>query len=431
MRKCGAVRVGRRLAAVARGGRALDLVVMLAGLAVLAWYVESWMTVGAAVRVTRDFTDTYTAATLIRSGHAAQIYDWRVLAGTARPLMSPAHLQVPFLEVALVALLAVPLTPVPLATAFWVWSALQAGMVLAAVVIAVRAAGAARSGLLGAAAVVAVVLATPATDNLLSVGTSSGFNALGVALAYRCWRRGSHLAAGAWLVVTAALAKPHLALGILVFLVGWRNRRALVGAVSAGVAAAAAFVAIVGNDGVRAFLADAPKANTLWSARGEASVFALPSMWFDDTTMSYVLGVAFGCAALALCFLMGRRVRRGAAGLGAGLAAATVLSLLASPHAFLYDEVMIAPAVAWTLAEAGLVVRTGGGVRALPGVVLAWLAAVWLDTLVDGPLRQLVLRIGELDVWALVLLACALWSLPHGAPATAHRHASRGAAAAA
>jgi hypothetical protein len=156
-----------------------------------------------------------------------------------------------------------------------------------------------------------------------------------------------------------------------------------------------------------------PKANTVWSARGEANLFALPSMWFDDTLMSYVVGIVLGCAALALCFAAGRRVRRDHSLLGAGLATAVVLSLLASPHAFLYDEVMIAPAVAWLLMELGVSEVKSARLWSSPWLVAAlWSVAAWVGPLLTAPLLPLVLRVGQLGVWAAIVLAVALWCTP-------------------
>jgi hypothetical protein len=284
-------------------------------------------------------------------------------------------------------------------------------LLVVAVVVAVRAAPRGPgSTFWGLAALTGIALAEPATSNLLLVGQSTGFNALGVAMAYRCWRRKSFMAGGAWFAASAVIAKPHLALGIFVFVVGWRNRRAILGVLAGGGAAVAALTALVGLQGLGGFMRDALKGISIWSARGGDSFFSLPSMWFDDTTMTYVVGIGGGCLALVLCFVLGRRVKRDPSLLGLGLATATVLSLLATQHAFLYDAVMVAPAVAWSLAELDLFgARKVREAVAPSAIALFWGPAIWISTQAAEPLAPLILRVGELYVWSTIALASVLW----------------------
>jgi glycosyl transferase family 87 len=389
--------------------------VMLIATAVIATYIVMWSSLSSHDRSTRDFTSTYTAATIIRLGKPADIFDWHVQAQVGDALMAPDHLQLPYLESALVAALVLPLTALPLPTAFILWSAFQLTLVIIAVVVAVRAAPRhPRSGWLALVAIGALALAGPGTENMLAVGTSSGFSALGVAMAYRCWRGKSFAAGGAWLAATAMIAKPHLALGILLFVFGWGNRRAIVGAIAGGGAALVAFVGLVGWHGVRDFALDIPQFSSIWSSRGGDSFFSLPSMWFDDTTMTYVVGITGGCVALALCFAIGRSVRRDASRLGVAFATAVVLSLLATSHAFLYDAVMLAPAVAWCLAEMDLFSSSPLDRLVSPwAIVILWAPAMWIDRLFSDPLTPLVLRVGELDVWWTIGLAAVMWFVPN------------------
>ena len=74
--------------------------------------------------------------------------------------------------------------------------------------------------------------------------------ALGLALAYRDWRHGHEARGAVVLVLAAGIAKPHLALGLAAFLIGWRQRRAIVGALVGLGALAVASVAVVGTAGV-------------------------------------------------------------------------------------------------------------------------------------------------------------------------------------
>lgn len=392
-----------------------EIAVLLASTALLTSFVVDWASFSTTDRSVRDFTGTYAAAVIIRDGHAAQIYDWHVAArveGQVAALHEHQD-QYPITQSALGLALAVPLTWLSLSSAFTVWSALQLLLVMLAVVIAARAAPRRMgSSGIGLAAIAALALAGFGTQNLLDVGTSTGFNAIGVAMAYRCWQRRSYTAGGAWLAGTAMIAKPHLAVALLLFVLAWGNRRAIVGVLAGGAAALAAFTALVGVSGIGAFVGSAVRTSAAFSARGGDSFFSLPSMWFDDTTATYVVGIAGICLVLALCVVLGRRVRREPALLGLGLATATALSLLATPHAFLYDTVMVAPAVAWTLAELDLFGVSPSWRGVVPWVIAAlWVPAIGLDASLGGTLLPLVQRIGELNAWWLVGLTGVLWAI--------------------
>lgn len=395
-------------------GRRRQLLALVVASAMVIAFVVIWASLSAHWRSGVDFSSMYSAATLVREGGVRQIYNPQALARVGDRLMAPDHLILPFQEVALGAVGMVPLTVLRLADAFRVWTALQFLLVVASVVIAVRAAPVRLPlGALGLAAIAAIAMAGFGTEQLLSYGNWSGLNALGVAMAYRSWNRGSYAAGGAWLAGTAAIAKPHLAIGLLVFVIGWGNRRAILGAVAAGGTALIAFAALMGVEGLRSFLSTVSQDTTVWSPRGGTSIFALPSVWFNDGPMTQVVGIAGVCAALAVCFALGRRVRRERSLLGAGLAATAVLSLLAAPHGYLYDTVMLAPAVAWSLAELDLFGVHRRAIWATPWAVVAlWAAATWIDRVLDLPLRPAVYVVGEFGVWATIGLAAALWLIP-------------------
>ena len=93
------------------------------------------------------------------------------------------------------------------------------------------------------------------------------------------------------------------------------------------------------------------------------------------------------------------------------LAAATVLSLLASPHLLSHDLVLLAPVLVWTLAWAS----TRDGAAAWPGrhsrAALAGWVVLSLATAVDLGADQAAPP-GRLVPWALLGLACLLvWQL--------------------
>ncbi|MFN2581829.1 MAG: glycosyltransferase 87 family protein [Candidatus Dormibacteria bacterium] len=397
--------------AVIRQWRELCVIAITAAL--VGSYVGHVASLAPRSRATTDFSSTYVGATIVRLGEAQRIYDLSLQASIGNRLLAPDPLVFPFEVVALGALSAAPLTLLSVSDAFDVWAALQLLLVVGAVAVVVREARRrSRVTRLAALAMVGIGVAAAGTGNLIAVGQWPGFNALGVAMAYRCWSRGRHASGAAWIVGTAALAKPHLAIGLLVFIGAWGNRRALLGAGAAIAAAAAAFVGLVGIAGAAAFVHGAVQSNVVSSERGGAGILALPSTWFNDGLLTYPVGFAAAALLLVACAVIGRRVHHNPALLSAGFAAATVLSVLVSPHAFLYDDVMIAPAVAWSLVELGLFSR--GHRRSLANpwtIVVLWLAVPLVQFTFTAQMTPVVLRVGELFVWSTLLLAVTLWTL--------------------
>lgn len=396
-----------------RGHAAAPVVIALA-LMLLAVYGIRVGGAGAAHGARADFASVYTGASIVRDGDAHRLYDLTLQSAVGDRLMAPARLTLPFDAMPLGAVALVPLTLLPLEAAFVVWTTTQFLLVVLAVVIAVRAAPSPRiRSHMAAFAIIGISVTQVGLENLVGVGQWTGVNALGVAMAYRCLRRGSFTAAGVWIVATAALMKPDLALGLAAFLIGWANRRALLGALGAGIAALSASLAIVGTGGLSALFANDLRLAGVLSQTGGASFIALPSVWFDNTTLSYVGGAVGAVVCVGICGVLGRRFRRNPALLGPALAAATALSLLASPHAYLYDEVMLAPAVAWSLAELGLfTVPQRRGLDNAWTIAVIWGVLPWVQTLFVAALLPLVTRIGVLFPWFTVALTVALWSIP-------------------
>ena len=383
-------------------------------IALLGVYAVHVAGIGPAQGGRSDFGSASTGATIIRDGDGRRLYDLSLQAAVGDRVMAPARITLPYDEMPLGAVALVPLTTLPLDTAFVVWTTVQFLLVSLAVVIAVRAAPTPRPRAGAAAlAIIGIAVTQLGLENLVGVGQWTGLNALGVAMAYRYWRRGSFAAGGAWVVASAALVKPDLAIGLVAFLIGWGNRRAALGALGAATVVLAGSVAVVGVGGLSAMVTNDLRLAGVLSQAGGASFAALPSVWFGNTTPSYIVGAGGAAACLVLCGMLGRRLRGDAALLGPALATATALSLLASPHAYLYDEVMLAPAVAWSLAELGLFsVPQRRGLDNAWTIAVVWAALPWIQTLFFTPLLPLVSRIGILFPWFTVVLAAALWSIP-------------------
>jgi hypothetical protein len=157
--------------------------------------------------------------------------------------------------------------------------------------------------------------------------------------------------------ICAATAKPHLALGVAAFMLGWRSRRVLLGALAGGVAVAAASAALIGPQGVAGFVQALTGSAARWDLDTFVSFIGLPGAVMGNGAAAQLAGVIGTLAACMVAGWLGACVRRDYSLLEPALAGATVLSLLAAPHVLLHDLVLIAPAVVWCVAYA---LRRGG-----------------------------------------------------------------------
>jgi hypothetical protein len=237
---------------------------------------------------------------------------------------------------------AAPFAALPFAAAYAGWTALQLALIVAAVLIASRfapwpadtpwiARRAAELVALGAAPVLFTVM----------LGQFDGFLALGVAVAYACWRRGRSTAAGLALGLGAFLAKPHLALGLLVFAIGRRDWRTVRG-LALGAGAWLAVTLLASGPAAWADFPHAMLAETGRGPAGEGTWFGLVGSLFGmGTATNLVTGVGEGLFAAVVAYL-GSRSRR-LDDLETTLAGAVLLTLLMAVHAKDYDLVLLCP----------------------------------------------------------------------------------------
>ncbi len=396
--------------------RPARLVVAVAA-ALLVAYIVMWSQVTATGIGRSDFTSTYVGATLLREGHRADLYSEPLQARLHSQLIAPDREgNLPFVNAPLAALLATPVTLLGLDAAFWLWGSLQLLVLTAAVVVAVRAApwsarvstewkvAAALTGLAGAGTLVLVVQAQ-----------WTSVSALGLALAYRAWRNDQLGRGAALLILSAGIAKPHLALGLVAFMLGWRNRQVLKGAAFGLVATLALSVAVVGTDGASGFVHALTSTLTRWDLDSFVSFVGLSGVAFGNSGAAQALGLAGSLAACGLAFWLGGCVRSERRHLEPALAGAAVLSLLAAPHALLHDVALLAPVMAWsvpfTLQHAPQAVTwTANRFNPRLTVALGCWALVTAAVLVSlsagaGAAQARVLAPGALVVSALVLCA--------------------------
>jgi hypothetical protein len=392
-------------------------VVATAAIVLLAAYVALWSGVTTANIGTSDFTATYVGATLLREGHAGAIYDQSLQAPLHAALIAPLQRgNLPFVNPPVAAAVVAPLTLLSLTAAYRAWQAAQLLMLVAAVVVALRAAPwparLRRDGVVAAAA-----LAALAGTGSLSLGLLAqwdGLTALGLATAYALWRHDRGFAGGAVLAATAAIAKPHLAIGLAGLLLGWRDRRVLAGAAVGLGAVLLASLAVVGPAGLSGFVGAVVDDSRRWPLASLLGFTGLTGSWLGNGAAAELLAAAGSVAAVAGCVVLGRRLARDRAALEPCLAAATLLSLLASPHLLSHDMVLLAPVVVWLLAWASV----QDGTAAWPGrsgrAVLAGWVVLCLATAVDLGADQAAPP-GRVVPWALLALAGLLmWTLrPH------------------
>ncbi|MEA2670037.1 MAG: hypothetical protein QOG45_257 [Chloroflexota bacterium] len=352
--------------------RRLLLVCGLA-VAVLAYQLSFWAGLGHLDQMGSDFSASYVASTVWLQG--GNLYDQQLEIARHFALIPPGDhvtvIDLPFITPPLTAVLVAPLTLLDLPTAYRLASLLQYAMLVAAVAVAVRHApwpSRAPAGLRAAALLGG--LAGVGGWVLLLQGQWDGVSALSLALAYAAWRRGHRARAGAWLIGGALLAKPHLALGLAVWMLAWRDRRILAGAVAGAAAVIAASLLLAG-----------PAACLAWvgSLGGSATHSPLPSLlgftglfgsWLRDGATAQALAAVCSVLAVGACWLLGGRARRRPDLLEASLAGAVALSLVAAPHLLTHDLSLLAPALAWAVAWAATPVRIRD--RRLAAVACGW-----------------------------------------------------------
>jgi hypothetical protein len=225
-------------------------------------------------------------------------------------------------------------------------------------------------------------VAAGGTYAFLLLGQIDGIAALGLAAAYAAWRTDRSAAAGFWLALALAATKPHLAIGLGIWLIARRDWHALAGAAAGCALVAAVSLALVGPGGIAGFVSALVFAV---SNTPGASTLGLPGLvdsWLGGGPTPTVIGIAGSLIALAGCGLLGARSRGRPGALEASLAGAAALSLVASPHLLPHDLVILAPAFAWCAARAACA-ESGSW----PGLVSIRVIAAWavlgVLTLVD------------------------------------------------
>jgi len=389
--------------------RGRTLLAAAACAAIVVAYLALWLGVGAFQIGRSDFTSTYVGATLLREGHGASMYDETLQAPLHASLIAPDREgNLPFVNPPLAAALALPVSLLSLQGAYRLWSILQLALLVISVVVAIRGSPGWRAlPRLTLVAIGLVALACLGTWATVLLGQWDGVSALGLAVAYWSLRRGRPATAGAVLAVSSLIAKPHLALGLAAFVLGWRDRRLIGGAVAGAVAAVALSLLVAGPGGVGGFVGAAVHSTTRWQLANMVSLVGIGGAIAGNGTAAHLLAGVAELAAIAAAAVLGSMVRGRPTRLEAALAGAAVLSLLASPHAYWDDLALLVPVAAWSLTA--LAARRAGSGSLMTAVIAIWVAislAAYLDIATGA-----AVPLGLLTPWALTAAAALAFAV--------------------
>ncbi len=375
---------------------------------VLAHYAQVWAVVPASLAPTSDYAGTYVASTLIRTGHAAQIYDAAVESRTLIETGAPAdHASIPFENPPAAAVVALPFSLLSAGSAWRAWSILQLlVMVLSLWLVARAAPWPASLPRLPRVAIALVALAGFGTGLLVLEGQWDGISVLGLAAAYALWRRDQPAAAGFALGFTAAIAKPQLVIGIAAFMIGRRDWRAVGGALAGAAVTILIGFAGTGLHGLTSFVSaiSTPSYSPTAQMQGTSGLFG---SLLGQSPGVYYLAIGAGLAAAALALWLGAVARRRVDLFEPALCGAVALSLFASPHLLGHDLTLLAPVtlagVAWLAGRPSEVRWPGNWTLAVIGL---W-ALLSFASLADLSQNTVGLP-GRATPWVLLLTA-AMW----------------------
>jgi hypothetical protein len=396
--------------AMSARGRQVGILLVLLGVVACVSYLQVWLAVGSPLDRTSDFAGSYVAAQIWRSGHPELIYDVNTEQATLIADGAPAdHAYIPFENPPMAVLPALPTTLVDGGSAWRIWSTAQVAMLVLALLLTVRGAPwPERAGWVKAGAV-AVAAAGTGGALLLLEGQWDGFSVLGLGAAYLLWKRDHRLAAGLALGLSAGIAKPHLVLGVGLFVLARRDWRTVAGGLLAVVVLLGLSLVVAGPDGLVAYAhqlsrpIDSPIRQMLsWSG--------LVGSWLGVGSGSYLLIGGLSLITWAGAAVAGWRTRSRPDLYEPALATAVVLSLLAAPHLLVHDLTLLAPPLVWLLGW-----RASSHPRTWPDAVSAALIGGWvlLSLLARVDLGQdTAAPPGRLVPWVLIAASAGgLWAV--------------------
>ena len=375
----------------------------------LAWLISLILGPGnfdlAGQVIGTDYLQFYASGITLRQGQADRLYDFEYQAALEQQIAGPglssfhAFITPPFL-----AWLFVPLSSLPYAWSFILWS----GSSLVLLWASLRFLGSARPG-----KTFLWSLCWYPVFTAVSFGQNSLLSLLLLSLTYRLWMRRQPFSAG--LAASLVLFKPQLLLGVaILWLVDWRKDwKALMGLLTGGGAllaltlalmpeAASEYLSLAANFLPGLIYQEQFPLYHLHALRGFL-ILLLPGM----TSLVEIVALI---ASLAAVVIFVRIIRRTSPQPAIQYAAAISLTILITPHAMIYDwALLLIPAILFWQNH--------------PQLKLYWrsiFAILWVVTLLSGPLTYLqqkalpvVLQV-SVPIYILVLVSMVKMLTQHG-----------------
>ncbi|MEA2618673.1 MAG: hypothetical protein QOE72_4456 [Chloroflexota bacterium] len=334
------------------------------GVALIAVYLVVGIELGRSTSLGVDFLPTYSAGMAVADGHPAGMYERG--GGLGHATILPGHPpSAAFLNPPGAALVAAPLTRLPFAVASVLWALLQAVLLVAGSILF-------RSGRPRRDLVAPAVLCLGGAWCFLDVvlGQWDGVTLLGLALCWRWRAQDRAIAAGLALGMLGGLAKPHLLVGVAVYLLVRREWRLVLAAAAGALAVIVVPALLLSPHLLTDFVHSMGSSGIDPLSQRFVSLGGLMYSWFGNSSLARVVGLLLSGAAVVVAGWLGTRhggdpLRREAA--------VVTLSLLITPHLLGYDLVLLLPFL--------IAVLTDGRRRAVLVAGLLLLdAATWLDT---------------------------------------------------
>lgn len=276
-----------------------------------------------------DFRAHWVAGRMLLDGQLAQLYDpsaqLSVQAARVRPDAPPdAFLSPPFM-----ALVWAPFAALPYFTAGVVWTLVAFAIVIASA----RLAWSALDLECAWTDVALVAIASEPFWKNTAMGQDGALALLLYSGALVLWRRRNTLACG--LVLGLGCFKPQLFFLVPVALIAAKEWRALLGMAMSGTALGAVSIALVGPTGIRAWLGflASPLVSSAIHAENLSLMASMPA-FLRALTGSTVFAPIIAAIVAILLVLFTRTDPKRAIG------AAAIASIIAAPHAFVYDAVI-------------------------------------------------------------------------------------------
>lgn len=276
-----------------------------------------------------DFRAHWVAGRMLLDGQLAQLYDpnaqFAVQSANVRPDAPPdAFLSPPFM-----ALVWAPFAAMPYFTAGILWTLVASAIVIASA----RLAWSALDLKCAWTDVAIVAIASEPFWKNTAMGQDGALALLVYAGALVLWRKKKSLACG--MVLGLGCFKPQLFFLVPVALIAAREWRALLGMAVAGSALGAISIALVGPTGLRAWLSliASPLVSSAIHEENLSLMASVPAFLRALTGSRMFAPIVAISVAILLALFVRRDPKR-------AIGAAAIASIVAAPHAFVYDAVI-------------------------------------------------------------------------------------------